>query len=106
MKALLNAAISLHQTELDNLNQEYNVFRSSYLQLYSKASDLNLDAVCSHGHTVFHQPENGLTPQIGNLPKIADYIEQTWFVIFVYKMSHWVVRSTFSSNWYALLFRI
>jgi anhydro-N-acetylmuramic acid kinase len=37
----------------------------------------NLDAVCSHGHTILHQPQNGFTLQIGNLPEIATLINQT-----------------------------
>lgn len=78
MKAQLNAAISLHQTELDNLNQEYTKYLGQRIYNFiQKHQILNLDAVCSHGHTVFHQPENGLTLQIGNIPKIADYIQQT-----------------------------
>ena len=78
MKAQLNAAISLHQTELDNFNQEYTKYLGQRIYNFiQKQQILNLDAVCSHGHTVFHQPENGLTLQIGNIPKIADYIQQT-----------------------------
>jgi len=34
----------------------------------------NIDAVCSHGHTILHQPEKGLTLQIGNLPELSDLI--------------------------------
>ncbi|PRY89292.1 anhydro-N-acetylmuramic acid kinase [Mongoliibacter ruber] len=43
---------------------------------------IEVDAVCSHGHTVFHQPQNGLSLQIGNgwamhqaaaLPVINDF---------------------------------
>ena len=37
----------------------------------------NIDAVCSHGHTILHQPQNGFTLQIGNLPEIATYCKQT-----------------------------
>ena len=33
--------------------------------------------VCSHGHTILHQPQNGITLQIGNLPEIAKLIGQT-----------------------------
>ncbi|MDC0637186.1 anhydro-N-acetylmuramic acid kinase [Flavobacteriaceae bacterium] len=35
---------------------------------------LQLDAVCSHGHTVFHQPQKGLTRQIGNRSELAKII--------------------------------
>ena len=37
----------------------------------------NLDGVCSHGHTILHQPQNSFTLQIGNLPKIAKILNQT-----------------------------
>jgi anhydro-N-acetylmuramic acid kinase len=37
----------------------------------------NLDAVCSHGHTILHQPQNGFTLQIGNLPEIAKIVNKT-----------------------------
>jgi anhydro-N-acetylmuramic acid kinase len=36
----------------------------------------NIDAVCSHGHTILHQPENKLTLQIGNLVALAQLINQ------------------------------
>jgi anhydro-N-acetylmuramic acid kinase len=78
MKAQLSGAISLNQTELENLNQEYTKYLGHRIYNFIQKHQIsNLDAVCSHGHTVFHQPENGLTLQIGNLPKIADYIQQT-----------------------------
>ena len=40
-----------------------------------KISDI--DAICSHGHTALHQPENKLTYQIGNLPDLATLLQQT-----------------------------
>ena len=39
-----------------------------------------LDAVCSHGHTILHQPEKGITLQIGNLPLLAQNWNRLWFV--------------------------
>ena len=36
----------------------------------------SIDAVCSHGHTILHQPQNGITLQIGNLPELATLCNQ------------------------------
>ena len=36
-----------------------------------------IDAVCSHGHTILHQPHNGFTLQIGNLPLLHDLLPYT-----------------------------
>ena len=36
-----------------------------------------LDAICSHGHTIRHQPEKEFTLQIGNLPRLAKLISRT-----------------------------
>lgn len=77
MKTQLSAAISLNSNELNQLNQDYTKYLGHGVNAFiQKHSILNLDAVCSHGHTVLHQPEKGLTLQIGNLPKLADYIQQ------------------------------
>ena len=36
-----------------------------------------IDAICSHGHTVFHQPEKGITFQLGNQKKLAERVGHT-----------------------------
>ena len=36
-----------------------------------------IDAVCSHGHTIKHEPQNGYTLQIGNLPELSVLIGHT-----------------------------
>lgn len=36
----------------------------------------NIDAVCSHGHTILHEPNKGITLQIGNLPLLASQLNQ------------------------------
>lgn len=75
-KRLKNAA-ELSLTEIDALNEEYTQFLSKIiLQFVAEHKIENLDAVCSHGHTVLHQPKNKLTIQIGNLPKLATLIQQ------------------------------
>jgi anhydro-N-acetylmuramic acid kinase len=46
------------------------------LDFIQKNDIQNIDAVSSHGHTILHQPQNGFTLQIGNLPEIATLINQ------------------------------
>ena len=78
MKARLSTSIALKADQLNQLNYDYTKYLGCEINNFiQKHSIINLDAVCSHGHTVFHQPEKGLTLQIGNLPQLADYIQQT-----------------------------
>ena len=76
MKARLSTSIALKADQLNQLNYDYTTYLGCEINNFiQKHSIINLDAVCSHGHTVFHQPEKGLTLQIGNLPQLADYIQ-------------------------------
>ncbi|NBL63625.1 anhydro-N-acetylmuramic acid kinase [Flavobacterium sp. NST-5] len=73
----LKNAINFNGEELFQLNVEYTAFLGKIINGFIKKNKLeNLDAVCSHGHTILHQPQNGLTLQIGNLPQIAKIIQQ------------------------------
>ena len=61
--------------KLRELDEDYTIYLSHVINAFiSKYQLLDIDAVCSHGHTALHQPENGLTYQIGNLPKLATLI--------------------------------
>ena len=74
----LKIAVGFSEAALEKLNQDYTqllaVIISDFIEKYEIK---NLDAVCSHGHTILHQPQNGFTLQIGNLPEIATLINQT-----------------------------
>lgn len=74
----LKTAVGFSEATLEKLNQDYTqllaVIISDFIDKYEIK---NLDAVCSHGHTILHQPQNGFTLQIGNLPEIATLINQT-----------------------------
>lgn len=75
--ARLKNAVDFSTAELDILNKEYTLLLGSVISSFIKDNQLeNLDAVCSHGHTILHQPQNGFTLQIGNLPNIASLIGQ------------------------------
>ena len=74
----LKKAITFSTESLEELNKEYTVLLSSIITDFIQKHDLkNLDAVCSHGHTILHKPELGYTLQIGNLPEIAALTQQT-----------------------------
>ncbi len=75
--AELKIAVTYSNAQLQNLNQRYTVLLADIINKFIKKYDIqDLDAVCSHGHTILHQPHNGITLQIGNLPKIAQLTGQ------------------------------
>ena len=77
-KERLRTAINLNSKELENLNAEYTQFLANVIQSFMEAHKIRtIDAVCSHGHTVFHEPSLGKTLQIGNSPVLATYLNQT-----------------------------
>lgn len=74
---ILKSAIDFSDTDLKKTNHEYTKLLASIISDFiEKHAIKNLDAVCSHGHTVLHQPQNGITLQIGNLPEISSLINQ------------------------------
>lgn len=73
----LQSAVNYSTDELHKLNEEYTVLLGSVISQFIKKNKIeNLDAVCSHGHTILHQPHKGITLQIGNLPQIAQLTNQ------------------------------
>jgi anhydro-N-acetylmuramic acid kinase len=72
----LKRAVDFNAPELEILNKEYTVLLSKVILDFIEKYQLHPHAVCSHGHTILHQPQNGFTLQIGNLPEIAEIIQQ------------------------------
>ena len=73
----LKSAISFSSEKLIILNEDYTeLLGGIILEFIVKNKIKSIDAVCSHGHTVLHQPHHGITLQIGNLPKLATIIKQ------------------------------
>ena len=73
----LKNGINFSENELSELNIEYtNLLGNIISDFITKNNISNLDAICSHGHTILHQPQNGITLQIGNLPEIAHSVKQ------------------------------
>lgn len=68
----LSAAINLHQSDIESLDMAYTALLNSViLEFIDRTKITELDLICSHGHTVWHKPDQGLTFQIGNLSLIA-----------------------------------
>nr|WP_315201492.1 anhydro-N-acetylmuramic acid kinase [uncultured Flavobacterium sp.] len=75
--SILKTAVDYTENQLVELNKNYTLLLASIItDFINKHALENLDAVCSHGHTILHQPQNGFTLQIGNLPEIAKLIQQ------------------------------
>ncbi len=73
----LKNAVTFTKDQLQELNQNYTELLGTIIRDFIEKHQLkSIDAVCSHGHTILHQPQNGYTLQIGNLPEIAAICQQ------------------------------
>lgn len=82
-KNQLSQAHLISSNELLVLDVKYGKFIGQKVNEFIIRNDLqNIDAIASHGHTIFHQPEKGFTLQIGsgshihaqtNLKVISDF---------------------------------
>lgn len=73
----LKRGISKSNIELEDLNKEYTKLLGTIITNFIVSNSIDsIDFICSHGHTILHQPQNGFTLQIGNLPEIATYTSQ------------------------------
>jgi len=74
---ILKIAVDFSDEQLLILDKNYTSLLASAINTFIKKHKLsNIDAVCSHGHTIKHEPENSYTLQIGNLPIISELINQ------------------------------
>ncbi|WP_284651663.1 anhydro-N-acetylmuramic acid kinase [Flavobacterium terrisoli] len=74
----LQTAVDFSKAELTQLNKDYTALLGNIIKTFIKKHKIKkLDAVCSHGHTILHQPQNGFTLQIGNLKEIATIVGET-----------------------------
>lgn len=68
----LKDSIFLSADGLLSLNNGYGSWLGEQAKLFIKEKSLDVDCVASHGHTTHHQPENGLTYQIGSGQHLAN----------------------------------
>jgi anhydro-N-acetylmuramic acid kinase len=66
LKQRLLDCINASAQELVYLDLDLGSFIAHRITEFLKDTNISIDLVASHGHTVFHQPENGMTKQIGD----------------------------------------
>jgi len=73
----LKNAINYSKKELKVINKEYTILLGNNVNDFVSQNQIkNIDAIASHGHTILHRPEKGISLQIGNLPKLAQIVNQ------------------------------
>ena len=81
----LSQAFYLDQEALALLDVEYGQYLGKAIKRFMEEKQVCVDLVASHGHTIFHEPENGFTLQIGcgkeihkliNIPVAYNFREQ------------------------------
>jgi len=65
-KHKLSVAENLSGVGLILLTNEFGLLMGNYCNSFLGINPVKIDFIASHGHTVFHQPDKGLTFQIGN----------------------------------------
>jgi anhydro-N-acetylmuramic acid kinase len=71
-KIALKNGFHLSGEKLTKLNADYGTFLGELIQNFIKENSLSkIDLIASHGHTIFHNPTERYTLQIGNGPQIT-----------------------------------
>jgi len=71
--AKLSTATELNALDFAFLNNDFGKFIGKQVAEFCANLPQKPDLVSSHGHTIFHQPENKLTVQVGSGASIAAY---------------------------------
>ncbi|MFV0247959.1 MAG: anhydro-N-acetylmuramic acid kinase [Tenacibaculum sp.] len=74
----LQQAFVYSNKKLKKINTEYGVLLANTVKTFINFFDIDrVDIIASHGHTVFHQPNRGITLQIGDGQTIANLTNTT-----------------------------
>ena len=75
---ILKDLVLKSKTELYKIDTSYTAYLASKINAFiQKYNITDVDFISSHGHTAWHQPQNKLTYQIGNLPHLASLLNKT-----------------------------
>lgn len=74
---ILKKLTDMSRKELLAIDEEYTVYLAKKILSFIKTKSItSIDFISSHGHTALHNPEKGITYQIGNLKAISEVIKQ------------------------------
>lgn len=77
MEDKLQEAIHYEKEKLATFDTVYTKHLASVILSFIKKYEITeVDAICSHGHTILHEPERGITYQIGNQKILTSLIQQ------------------------------
>jgi len=76
MEKQLKESIRLPSEDLLAFHNSYGTWIGKQLQDFIKEEQLEVDFIASHGHTVHHQPDKGITLQIGSGQHIANSVKK------------------------------
>lgn len=69
---ILSCLTTRSSEELKEIDIKYSIYLANTIKAFINKNTINqIDIICSHGHTALHQPEMGLTYQIGNRDLVA-----------------------------------
>ena len=71
LKSLLSESMGMSGQELMEFDAEYGKWIGEQILKFTKDTNCSIDLIGSHGHTVFHNPQKGVSVQIGNGSQIA-----------------------------------
>ncbi len=74
----LENLVSMSIKDLEIIDTDYTGYLANVINDFIETNNIQaIDAICSHGHTALHQPQNKLTYQIGNKSAIAHLTKKT-----------------------------
>jgi anhydro-N-acetylmuramic acid kinase len=71
LRTRLEIADEYSGLELAQLHVDLGKLHGEWVKDFLSHHNQNIDFIASHGHTIFHQPQDSLTLQIGSAPHIA-----------------------------------
>lgn len=75
-KDKLRKAPSLNTIDIGQLSNEFGLYMAQNILMFVEENSIStIDLVASHGHTVFHEPNKGVTLQIGDPQPIYEAVK-------------------------------